>query len=126
MLIEYFYSAEVIKTLDTINLYLLIAASFFINIIVSIAVHRVLLLKDEETSTLGIYRFGRRELNFTLKAIGLGLLIGLLFMLLFTISTFLGKVFENLLGSTFAIYYNVISIVLISIFCGLIFFLDFL
>ncbi|MGB5919062.1 hypothetical protein, partial [Arcobacter sp.] len=51
--------------------YVLTALSFLVTIVMSINVHRILLLKEEETPKWGVYKFGQREISFILKGIGL-------------------------------------------------------
>ncbi len=119
--IEYFSTQEVEQSIGKYNFFILMALSFFVTIIISINVHRILLLKEEDTPTWGIYQFGQREISFIIKGIGLALLIGLTVFILYFISMFLGKLVQSFLGSSISSYYNIAVFIGITVFLGMIF-----
>ncbi len=120
-IIEYFSTIEVKESIGSANYYILIGISFFITIIMSITVHRILLLDDKETPTWGIYQFGVREVTFTLKAIGLSLLLGLLAMLLFFISNLFSLALGSFLGEKGSLIFQIVLFSIIGIFLAMIF-----
>jgi|TARA_R110002033_G_scaffold9971_1_gene32644 hypothetical protein len=100
--------------------YVLTALSFLVTIVMSINVHRILLLKEEETPKWGVYKFGQREISFILKGIGLGLLMALVFFLIYFISLFIGKFIQGFFGSNAAYFYNILVVVVLVGFIGMI------
>ncbi|PLY06497.1 MAG: hypothetical protein C0625_09070 [Arcobacter sp.] len=87
----------------------------------SITVHRILLLDENKTPSWGIWKFGHREVTFTLKAIGLGLLISLVAVILFFISTLFEKLISSFLGGTATTIYGICVAIVILGFLGMIF-----
>lgn len=120
-IIEYFTTANVKESIGSANYYVLIGLSLIVTIIMSITIHRILLLDEDATPKWGIYKFTGREVTFSLKAIGLGLLLGLVGMILFFITGFLGKAVQGFLGQEFVVYYNIVTIIAILAFLGMIF-----
>ncbi len=120
-IIEFYSTYNISQSTSLYFLYALAALSFLVTIVMSINVHRILLLPDEDTPTWGVYKFGRREIVFILKGIGLALLLGLTLFLLYFISSFLGKAVAGLLGSTVSFIYNIVMFILIVSFVGMLF-----
>jgi len=121
IVIEFYSTHGIGETTSSFYLYALVALSFLITIVMSINVHRILLLSKEETPTWGVYTFGTRELTFILKGIGLGILLGLTFFILYFIAMFLGKAIQSLLGSSLASIYSVGISIVIVVFIGIVF-----
>ena len=119
--IEFYSTYGIGKTTSPYYLYALVALSFLITIVMSINIHRILLLPKVDTPTWGIYTFGAREITFILKGIGLGILLGLAFFVLYFIAMFLGKAIQALLGSNFASVYSVGITIVIVVFIGTVF-----
>ncbi len=70
-IIEYFTNEQIEDSIGSANFYLLIGLSLFITIIMSITIHRILLLDESSIPEWGgIFKFGSREVTFILKAIG--------------------------------------------------------
>ncbi|ADG94503.1 hypothetical protein Arnit_2855 [Arcobacter nitrofigilis DSM 7299] len=116
-IIEY-YSTHIMISKSTF--YILTALSFLVTIVMSINVHRILLLSEEETPKWGVYKFGQREISFILKGIGLGLLMALVFFLVYFISLFIGKFIQGFFGSNVAYFYNILVVVVLVGFIGMI------
>lgn len=120
-IIEYLSTEEMKVSIGSYNFYILVGISLFISIVISITIHRIFLLEENETPSWGLYKFGSREVTFTLKAIGMILLLALTSAILFFISSFFGKIIESTLGSNIHTIYTFMSIGLILILVGLLF-----
>ena len=120
-IIEYYTNTQVKEHLGIWNYYILIGASFFITIIMSINVHRILLLEEDKTPSWGIYKFGSREVTFILKAIGLGLLLGLLSVVFFFIVNFFSLAVGSFFGEKGTMILQISLMLVVMIFLGVIF-----
>lgn len=120
-IIEYFNTPLLKENIGSANYYLFVALSLLITLIMSISVHRVLLLDSKLTPKWGIYKFTGREVTFALKAIGLGLLLALLGVILFFVTMLLEKVVQGVLGKEFVVYFSIAVIIGILTFLGVIF-----
>jgi hypothetical protein len=119
--IEYFSSNINIETSASYYIYTLAMLSFLVTIVMSINVHRILLLDEEETPTWGMYKFGAREISFILKGIGLAFLLVLSFILLYVISMFFEKIVQSLFGNEVLYFYGISIVVAIFVFLGVVF-----
>ncbi len=120
-IIEFYSTYNITESTSLYFLYALAALSFLVTIVMSINVHRILLLNEENTPTWGVYKFGRREITFILKGIGLALILGLTLFLLYFISSFLGKAITGFFGATASFVYNISVFILIVGFVGMLF-----
>ena len=112
-LIEYFNHPT---TEEPISIYDLI--SFLITIIMSISIHRILLLGNSKVPTWGMYMIGKREINFAFKFIILSFIIGIVTIGLMLILTFLNTLFEVVIDdSTLKSYIDLISLIIIIPLC---------
>jgi hypothetical protein len=112
------------KNLHALGLYdyFLLFISFLISMAMSINVHRILLLKEEDTPTWGVYKFGKREISFILKGIGLALFLMILFFILSGILTLFGKLLLSFIGNNIIFkIYNIGTLVLTIAFLGTLF-----
>lgn len=108
-LIEYFNHPTTAK--ESINIYDLI--SLLITVIMSISIHRVLLLENSEVPTWGIYMIGKREINFAFKLIILSFIVGIVATGLILILTFLSTLFEVIVDdSTLKSHITLISLII--------------
>ncbi len=120
-IIEYFTNEQIEDSIGSANFYLLIGLSLFITIIMSITIHRILLLDESSIPEWGIFKFGSREVTFILKAIGLGIVLSIVAMGLFLIASFISTVLENLIGKEMAMYLSIILAFLVIVFIGIFF-----
>lgn len=118
-IIEYYSTPEVKESIGMASFYVLLGISFFITIIMSITVHRILLLDENETPSLGIWKFGHREVTFILKAIALTLLIGLVAVILFFILSLFEKIMGSFLSETVSTIFVVCAAIIILGFFGM-------
>lgn len=117
-IIEY-YSTHIIISKSTF--YTLTALSFFVTIVMSINVHRILLLNEKETPKWGVYKFGQREMSFILKGIGLGLFLVLCFFILTVVFSLLEKIIYSFHSGIILSIYTISAFVFKVIFLGMIF-----
>ncbi len=120
-IIEYFTTPDVKETIGSASYYLLVGVSFLVTIVMSITIHRILLLDENATPKWGIYKFTGREVTFAFKAIGLGLLLAFLGVIFFFILSLFEKLVGSFLGKEFSLYFTLAITIVISIFLGLIF-----
>lgn len=94
----------------------LILISFLISVLMSITVHRILLLPENKTPTFGILTLSKRELTFMLKVIYMTIFLVLFALILYVGLLFLAKSIINaLFGSFVANIFATVFIVIIGI-----------
>ena len=80
---------------SNLSLYLLIILSLIVSIFMSISVHRVLLLPENQTSAYGSYSLSKRFWSFFIKGILLALLIVIFGIFAFFIISIIASIFES-------------------------------
>lgn len=95
----------------------LIVLSLLISILISITVHRILLLPEHQTPTFGILTLSKREFSFILKVIYLTVFLIVFTLILYGVLLLLAKpIIEVLFGPLVSNIFSLISIVVIGIF----------
>lgn len=93
----------------------LIALSFLISVLVSITVHRILLLPENQTPTFGILTLSKREFSFMLKVIYMTVLLIVFALILYGVLLLSKPIIEVLFGSLVSNIFSLISIVVIGV-----------
>jgi len=120
-IIEYFLTPLIEGDIGGLNFYILVGISSFITIIISITVHRILLLDEDSVPTWGMYSFGKREISFIFNAIGLILLLGLVGVGIGLIVGLVGGLISSLFGDGLSKVISIAIPILVLLFIGTIF-----
>lgn len=121
VIVEYFLNPLLKEQIFNFNFYVLMGVSFLITIIMSILVHRILLLDESQTPTWGIYKLGKRELNFFIKILLTGIIIGLISVGIGLIIFIIAMILEAIIGDIFSEKISIILPIFIMIFTAIIF-----